>query len=635
MNTPDGASHIPICDLLGDKSASRLWIQHAKQIHAASRLPDDVEDLHHDYTAQLLAMISPRLVHSLKSYVRDWEPVERIMTVAHKRYQYFAKELNPNDVNASDSPPPPPPPIKIVVMGGSVTLGVRCKTGIPGHDNTGSKYCAWPHRLESLVNTLLGFEMLHVSNQAVGATNTAIGSKLLQYQVLSSSILQDADILIHAYSTNDANSVSGGGPGNETLEMLQDFVRLALQPPGPTCRQQQQQHAPLLIHLNDFMGPMSRPILGTPIMSQIVETLSHYYGFVSLSYVDMVRDWVLGDPKETWFSADEFTTGSYKYELHPGQGMHIATAWMVAYNLLQLGLTCCEWNEWKRDDDATDVVLKQKKEYGNGDEEENEEQDYVRTRLGPTGMMEYDDTVLSQTLPLFHNGTNTRTQGVKPRPPPRAGLPPPLTTDGLTMSDLNMQWRTNAKAFRLARNRPCPRNDGIIDNGDDDSMNNSDDSRCPFAWVSGHDTSKDEAWVQENLLSRIVSGNWTLEQHMDFRKTGLTPPRGQVGSEMLVEFQNVKNSVSKVLVFYLKSYGVQWQGSNVRIKILTAAADGDSFRQEARTHLEGDHGTRRTSEMYVEELELDAYLPRGGTLRIYSKLTSGSTFKIMGLLLCS
>ena len=189
-----------------------------------------------------------------------------------------------------------------------------------------------------------------------------------------------------------------------------------------------------------------------------------------------------------------------------------------------------------------------------------------------------------------------------------------------------------SEAFRLARNRPCPRNDGI-DNGDDDSINSDD--RCPFAWVSGHDTSKDEAWVQENLLSRIVSGNWTLEQHYDFRKTGLTPPQGQVGSEMLIEFQNVKKSVGKVLVFYMKSYGIQWQDSKVRIKILTAAVDGDSFQQVGRTHLEGDHGTRRTSEMYVEELELDAYIPRGGTLRIYSKLTSGSTFKIMGLLLCS
>jgi hypothetical protein len=56
----------------------------------------------------------------------------------------------------------------------------------------------------------------------------------------------------------------------------------------------------------------------------------------------MVQDWVFGDPKETWFSADEFTTGSYKYESHPGQGMRMSTAWMVAYNLLHLGVTYCD-----------------------------------------------------------------------------------------------------------------------------------------------------------------------------------------------------------------------------------------------------------------------------------------------------
>jgi hypothetical protein len=96
----------------------------------------------------------------------------------------------------------------------------------------------------------------------MGATNnTAIGSKLLQYKQVHSSIsiLQGADILIHAYSTNDA--VSNNGQGNKTLNMLQEFVRLALQPPVPLCkqlqkrRQQQQQQAPLLIRMNDFIGP--------------------------------------------------------------------------------------------------------------------------------------------------------------------------------------------------------------------------------------------------------------------------------------------------------------------------------------------------------------------------------------------
>jgi hypothetical protein len=354
----------------------------------------------------------------------------------------------------------------------------------------------------------------------------------------------------------------------------------------------------------------------------------------------MIKDWVFGDPKETWFSADEFSTGSYKYEIHPGQGMHIATAWMVAYNLWHLGITYCEWNEWKLDDNAEDV---------DGANDDDEDQDYARTILGPTGMLAYDETVLSKILPLFHNGTNQRTQGVKPRPPPRSGLPPPLNTNtGMTMSDLNHQWKLNAKEFRQTRNRPCSRS--RIDNDDDNDENDdSINDRCPFAWISGHDTSKDDAWVQEQLVSRMVSGNWTLETNYDFRKTGLTPPLppGHIGSEMLLEFPYRKKPVGKVLIFYMKSYGIQWKDSKVRIKILqqrgkNAAASGDdddSFREVGRTYLNGDHGTIRTSEMYVEEILLldavDDSIPKGGTLRIYSKLTSGTTFKIMGLLLCS
>ena len=55
-----------------------------------------------------------------------------------------------------------PPPIRITVMGGSVTLGIQCKTGIPGHvyhDST-TKYCAWPHRLESFINDFFGVGQL-------------------------------------------------------------------------------------------------------------------------------------------------------------------------------------------------------------------------------------------------------------------------------------------------------------------------------------------------------------------------------------------------------------------------------------------------------------------------------------------
>jgi hypothetical protein len=99
-------------------------------------------------------------------------------------------------------------------------------------------------------------------------------------------------------------------------------------------------------------------------------------------------------------------------------------------------------------------------------------------------------------------------------------------------------------------------------------------------------TSKDEAWVKENLVARIASGNWTLERNYDFRKTGLTPtpPPGQVGSEMLLEFQNLKKSVGKVLVSYMQSYGIQLKDSNVRVKILqlahaAASGDDDSFRE--------------------------------------------------------
>jgi hypothetical protein len=217
-----------ICEALIQQSTDSWWTRHYI-IHQASRLPDDVDYLRHDFTAELLALVSPRLSNAIHTTPRDYSIVRRILRKVEARYRY----LTQNVLKEGDEPPPP---IRIVVMGGSVTLGVRCKTGIPGHGDKDFRYCAWPHRLEVLLNQLFGVPMVEVTNEAVGMTNSNIGNILLKYDLLPS--LQTADIIIHAYSTNDFFY------GEDAFQSLQDFVRQVMKPPEVCLHQDPEQLRP-------------------------------------------------------------------------------------------------------------------------------------------------------------------------------------------------------------------------------------------------------------------------------------------------------------------------------------------------------------------------------------------------------
>jgi hypothetical protein len=562
-----------ICEALLQQSTDSWWTRHSRDIHQASRLPDDVDYLRHDFTAELLALVSPRLSNAIHTTPRDYSIVRRILRKVEARYHY----LTQNVLKEGDEPPPP---IHIVVMGGSVTLGVRCKTGIPGHGDKDFRYCAWPHRLEALLNQLFGFPMVEVTNEAVGMTNSNIGNILLKYNLLPS--LQTADIIIHAYSTNDFFY------GEDAFQSLQDFVRQVMKPPEVCLHQDPEQlrPTPLLLQINDIVTPLHMGILARTRYSQIVQVLASYYGFTSLNYAAMVNDWGFGDPKETWFTIDEFPQGSYHFayssDIHPGQGMHVTTSWMVAYTLLHLTNHYCTWKDWWRNDDETNDHF----------------------WLQKSNVRDYDESMLSSILPLYHNGTDESTEGKKPRPSP-LGLPPPLD-DKLTPNTLSFQWKNASRASRIKRNRPCSRARRT----------------CPFQWINGHDQTKDESWIRENIVSKI-KGAWTLGDVADVRKAGLTPTSGQLGDAMTFPLQE---DIQEVIVFYLKSYGEYWEKSQASIDILLK--DGTTL---ASATLQGFHA-RQTSEMYVEELDISN--ATSSQLQLSATLISGKNFKIMGLVQC-
>jgi hypothetical protein len=713
--------HGSTSSLLGDRSALQVWIQNLETIHAASRLEDDHDYLRHDFTAQLLALVTPRLEYAMKSWTKDWHLIDRLLHKAWLRYQYLVQQRrrqherntdmgDTHETDDENTMQTIPPPIQITVMGGSVTLGIQCHTGIPGHEyhDSTTKYCAWPHRLESMVNQFFGVgTLLQVTNEAVGATNTAVGRTILQYNVIP-GLLQHSDILLHAYSTNDA----GHAASPTFFYTLQDFCRLVLQPPpyrtkgtlqdAILCQSEKVSHnhsnrssnsnsttttstdtedarsttmtlhqRPLLIHIDDVLTPLYIPLRNYSPLPERVATLANYYGFVSLSYADMVRDYVLADPKETWFSTNEFPHGVYHFDIHPGQGMHIAMAWMVAYAMLQLTTTFCTWNNefWtsrllEKEEGSMEQVNKVKDRNGQEGRRKEENTAEASSRFYAYSLVaEYEETVLSQSIPLVRNITRVdkRTEGSKPQLPPPLGLVPALDAK-MTPRDLNTRWRDEETQLRLAQKRPClGSSHGSSDRGAYEI--------CPFTWVSGHDQSKNMTWVQQHVVSRLIEPTtWQLETHYTFRKTGLTPPMDDIGATMNFHYVPDSNDhhhgpLRTLVIFYLKSYGPNWENSRALFELFASSATlaqsssnvdlmtnerSLDWRLITQTEVIGHH-RRRTSEMYVQELSFDTRgdsgneisdkgadhpVMDGRALRLQVTLVGGRTFKVMGLAFC-
>ena len=214
--------------------------------------------------------------------------------------------------------------------------------------------------------------------------------------------------------------------GDKVFDMIQDFVRTASKPNA--CN-----HAPLLIWLDDYLGNEQTKILTTTEVSQAIHVLSNYYGFASISYANAVRDLVYGDTYEWLFSPAWYWHGKFMREIHPGQGMHTATAFVVAYNLLNLATTYCSMESWKVIEGERSMM-------------------YNHTRI--------------PGLPELSTEDNQQVLYGKPRPKP-GGLPPPITKD-LGLEKVTDLWRNSSIASFEKATRRCGR---------------KVHSRCPFAWI--------------------------------------------------------------------------------------------------------------------------------------------------------
>lgn len=341
QSTSNTKNHNNICSLLPNPTptALSLWSTQLPHILNATQHPEDHDFTYHDFTALLLHFMTPDRIHrGVKTFPLDWTPIERGLDVIYKRWKFIQEEVEAyrvkNQLGAEEkiplnilqeiqNNPKIPRTLNILVMGGSVTMGVVCHINPVTGTGIARRQCAWPGRLTSFFSSLFGgYELVQFHTIAMGGTNTESGITMWDYSLLPGDTPYP-DVVINAYATNDMhyNSVQSALAKNITLErsvieLSQEFVRQLLTP-----KRECGHPPPLVIYLDDYLGNEQNEVLTTMISSQAIHLISGYYGLGSISYADAVRDIVYGDSKNWWFQANWYEKGQYQRAVHPHMGV--------------------------------------------------------------------------------------------------------------------------------------------------------------------------------------------------------------------------------------------------------------------------------------------------------------------------
>ena len=620
-----------ICSILPKPTPTTLslWSSHLSSIFNASKhSADSKEYIFHDFTAQLLNIMTPdRLQRSVKTLPLDWTPVERSLDILYKRLMAIQSEVDnykkEKNLKSNEDIVPEevmkrintnaklPRKLNVLVMGGSVTMGVVCHIN-PVTSATGKysrRNCAWPGRLGHFFSQLfLGYELIDFHTLALGGTNTESGITMWDYSLLPGDVPYP-DIVINAYATNDMhyNSVQDAIAKNislqtSVLQLSQEFIRQVLTPKAG-CR-----HAPpLLIYLDDYLGNEQNEIMTTLLSPQVINLMSGYYGIASMSYGDAVRDIVYGDTKEWWFSSHWYEKGTYGRAVHPHMGMHISMIWVVAFNLMNLMTTYCSLPP------AVDQL-------STGESSIRHRRHHAGVEGKSKGVWDYG--YKSSKLNGLPTLRDTKQLEGGPRQKPR-GIPPPLT-ESLSLEHVTQLWQddSNTNAHLWKTSDECKSLGQINDNASHESLSKP----CIYSWVANLERRLDNPQRITDKIKPYMTSNEGWSAADDNNKLGWVP--SGIGSKFRLEFKKISQPIRAVTWMIMRSYGEKWEGSMLRVEV----SSNDKIM--AKQDIEGTHN-KKTSETYNIKMKLEGDgVAVGSDVKITFELVGGSTFKISGMAIC-
>jgi hypothetical protein len=487
--------------------------------------------------------------------------------------------------------------------------------------------------LQLVADAFLGPDIVQVHNLGTGGTGSALATPTLRHGLYPTAYLQrhGPDIIINAYAANDnvwnptyaaattttrphgqrntpysnnytnSNNTAHHGHWESALHDTQQFVREATTTFGSehgTKSSSPRRRQPLVIYVDDHVGNFNKRLLGEAQRHLGVQTfadLSESILYIRPSQFTQRRVW--SNTHETIFSplwwsrtatthqSDDDDDDVWTTNVHYRQSGHMVTVWTLCYSVLQVALEYCH-DASMRQSSRTHRSLPDLNNNSHGDEEYQ--------------MLHVDHQLRVSSIV----GTNT----YAPRQP-------------------NDSVKEAVPSSRLHSHSPS----------------------CPFAFVASPSGTEPDAQALQNYLQPFVTTNTGWMAMNDVRqgwqnKVGLIA--SHPGATLTLTVTHITRPVRFLTIHWLRSYGVQWEGSLAQFDVQVVsspvhrssvdAAAPDIVTNHTLT-LPGWH-TVRTSTAYPYELDLgpplmNATLEQSVHIRV--TLLQGPQFKLLSLLLCS
>ena len=609
-------------------STISLWSNHISTIFKSTKHLADKDYEWHDLTAKLLNIFTPqRLAFGTKTIPKhniQWDRIGDILDIAFKRWEYleYVKKNNKtnNDKKKNIQYSTIPRKVNILVMGGSVTMGVRCSENpVVETSRFARRDCAWPTRLHTFLNTVFGHnpnDLIRIDALTLGGTNTNTASMIWDYTLMPKDIPYP-DIVIHGYATNDMHvlSVLEAQKLNISLEEMimkvnQNFIQKVLTPKlsSSSTTNRCQHPTPYLIYYDDYIGNEQREILQTNAFSKAIQLLSTYYGFSLVSYADTIKDLVYYNTTEEWLSP----SGWPERQVHPGMSMHIASTWVIAFHLLHLAGTYC----------SIQTTRSTTNHHNNIDNIEGQVKPYTAVNGLPI-LKEPNKILKGEPLDVSVNYAH-----------------PPELNDSLTLDNISQRWEQKRHEQKQQQNmRECH-----YDTDQEVLMPRP----CIFSWVGNLERKFDKTKHLNDRMKPFIITNdgWTATD--DSNKLGYSPTKENAMFEMELTKESLKASSSLFLIktlnfLVMKSYGEKWSNSKIKVDAYFTIK-GNTEEQIKSMDITGFHD-KNTSETYTAQLDLVSNNSNNDIvngvqaleverLKLRITLIGGMTFKIMGMAFC-
>jgi len=326
------------------------------------------------------------------------------------------------------------------------------------------------------------------------------------------------------------------------------------------------------------------------LLFQFLQTLLlliQWYDTVGISNAEVVRDIVYQDYADNTFAGK--TQGKrgkpIKGDVHFGHLGHQTIAWSVGFASLQLLLNYCD-DEYNAARDKADAMEK-----------------------GRRNLLTKEEMKKGR---LF--------------------LPPPLTRDLI---------QENATAAFDAALESSHKN--YVDNGCDATGSNStgivDKNPCMIAWISTPGNWGSSEIQQFMKKYQTKNDGWGAERQ---NAEGWSNKDGWVakkeGASMRLSFPFVSKEIRTVSIYFLRSYGEKWKDSKAKFTAYRLPGEENAgAKMVSEMSIAGIHASEdyKYSLTMSESMRLNETINKGEILDLQIDLESGTTFKVMGMMLCN